>query len=100
VLGNETGSRIEAMLQEYIQAAMRHAKYEILADDGTFYGEIPECLGAWANEATLEACREELESVLEDWILAGIWSHNEIPIIDGIDINVREQTLIDEPVEA
>ncbi len=88
------------MLKEYIRAAMRHATYEILEDDGTFYGEIPECRGAWANEATLEACREELESVLEDWILAGIWSHHVIPIIDGIDINVKEETLINEPVEA
>src|SRR5438309_12030802 len=29
------------MLTEYLQAAMRRAKYEILADDGSFYGEIP-----------------------------------------------------------
>ncbi|MGR3309862.1 MAG: hypothetical protein ACUZ77_03725 [Candidatus Brocadiales bacterium] len=28
------------MLTNYIQAAMRQAKYEILKDDGTFYGEI------------------------------------------------------------
>lgn len=30
------------MLSQYIQAAMRQAKYEILSDDGSFYGEIPE----------------------------------------------------------
>lgn len=29
------------MLTEYIRAAMRRARYEILEDDGTFYGEIP-----------------------------------------------------------
>jgi hypothetical protein len=29
------------MLTEYIEAAMRKAKYEILSDDNTFYGHIP-----------------------------------------------------------
>jgi hypothetical protein len=30
------------MLLEYIQAELRRAKYEILTDDGSYYGEIPE----------------------------------------------------------
>ena len=33
------------MLLEYIQAALRHAKFEILPDDGSYYGEITECNG-------------------------------------------------------
>lgn len=49
------------MLTEYIATAMRQATYEILPDDGTFYGEIPLCQGVWANAATLEACRDELQ---------------------------------------
>ncbi len=57
------------MLTSYIRAAMRRAKYEILQDDGTFYGEIPGFEGVYANASTLEACREELEEVLEEWIL-------------------------------
>jgi uncharacterized protein UPF0150 len=28
------------MLSEYIRAALRKAKYEILPDDGQYYGEI------------------------------------------------------------
>lgn len=57
------------MLTNYIQAAMRRARYEILPDDGTFYGGIPGFDGVYANADTLEACREELEEVLEEWIL-------------------------------
>lgn len=34
-----------AMLIEYIQAALRLAKYEILSDDGSYCGDIPECNG-------------------------------------------------------
>jgi predicted RNase H-like HicB family nuclease len=56
------------MLLDYIRAAMREAKYEILPDDKSFYGEIPNFAGVYANADTLEACREELEEVLEEWI--------------------------------
>ena len=57
------------MLTAYIRAAMRRAHYEIVEDDGSFYGEIAALPGVWANARTLEACREELESVLEGWVL-------------------------------
>jgi predicted RNase H-like HicB family nuclease len=56
------------MLTSYIRAAMRQARYEIVEDDGSFYGQIPAIPGVWANAKTLEACREELESVLEGWV--------------------------------
>ncbi len=79
------------MLTDYIRAAMHHATYEILEDDGTFFGHIPELQGIWANEPTLEACRDELQSALEDWILLGIWLHHEFPVVDGIEINVQPQ---------
>ncbi|HEV8157630.1 MAG TPA: hypothetical protein VGP58_01265, partial [Pyrinomonadaceae bacterium] len=48
------------MLSQYIQAAMRQAKYEILSDDRSFYGEIPDFQGVYVNAETLENCREEL----------------------------------------
>jgi len=73
------------MFADYIQAAMRHAKYEILAD-GTFYGAIPDFQGVWSDGATLEACREELAEVLEGWILVRIADHLELPEIDGQQI--------------
>ena len=48
------------MLTSYLRAAMHRARFEILADDGTFYGEIPGLDGVFANADTLEACRDEL----------------------------------------
>jgi predicted RNase H-like HicB family nuclease len=78
------------MLRNYIQAAMRKAKYEILPDDGTFYGEIPGFVGVWANTETLEACREELEEVLEEWVLLGISRNHPLPIVDGIELVIKE----------
>lgn len=77
------------MLTEYIRAAIRHAMYEIL-EDGTYYAEIPDLQGVFANQKTLEACREELKSVLEGWILLGLQLGHPLPIVDGIDLNQRE----------
>jgi len=78
------------MLLDYLKAAMRHAHYEILSDDGSFYGEIPECNGVYANAVSLEACRDELEEVLEEWVLFRVYKNLAIPVIDGFEISVRE----------
>jgi predicted RNase H-like HicB family nuclease len=78
------------MLMNYIKAAMHHARYEILPGDGTYYGEISECNGVYANADNLEACREQLQEVLEDWILFRIYKNLSIPVIDGIRIAVEE----------
>ena len=74
------------MLTSYILAAMRHAHYEIIDDPMPFYGSIPGCPGVWANGETLEACREELQSVLEDWIVLGLRLGHPIPVIDGLAV--------------
>jgi predicted RNase H-like HicB family nuclease len=76
------------VLTKYIQAAMRRAKYEILEDDGSFYGHAPDLPGAWANADSLEECREELQEVVEEWIMLGIARHDPLPVVDGIDLNV------------
>jgi predicted RNase H-like HicB family nuclease len=78
------------MLTRYIQAAMHRATYEILPDDHTFYGEIPGFAGVYANAPTLEACRDELAEVLEEWILFRISKNLALPKIDGIELAIKE----------
>ena len=78
------------MLTEYIHAAMNRAKYEILSDDNTFYGEILGFDGVYANAGTLEACREELEQVLEEWVFFRISRNLPLPVVDGIELVVKE----------
>jgi predicted RNase H-like HicB family nuclease len=77
------------MLTRYIQAAMKRAQYEIL-EDKTFCGSIPGFEGVWANEGTLEACRQELQEALEDWILLGVSLNHELPVVDGIELKYSE----------
>jgi predicted RNase H-like HicB family nuclease len=79
------------MLTEYVGAALRRATYEILPDD-TFYGEIPGFQGVYANADTLEACREELREVLEGWIILGLRMEHLLPVIEGIDLGLKEST--------
>ncbi len=74
------------MLTDYVERAMRLAHYELM-ENGRFFGQIPKCKGAWAEGKTLEACREELQSVLEDWILLGLHLGDKLPVIDGINLN-------------
>ena len=78
------------MLTAYLRAALRRAHYETIEDDGSFYGNIPGITGVWANAKTLEACREELEPVLEAWLLLSIADHSTIPEIDGNRVEIRE----------
>jgi len=78
------------MLSQYIQAAMRQAKYEILSDDGSFYGEILGFQGVWANAETLEGCREELAEVLEEWIFLHLSDNTPLPVVNGLKLSVEK----------
>jgi len=78
------------MLTAYIRAAMNKARYEILPDDGTYYGEIAGFQGLYANAVTLEACRDELESTLEDWILFRVSRNLPLPEAGGLRLDIVE----------
>ena len=75
------------MLTQYIHAAMRKAAYGILPDQ-SYYGEIDGFKGLYANSPTLDGCREQLQEVLEDWIVIGLRLGHKLPIVDGIKLDV------------
>lgn len=70
----------------YIQEGMRRATYEIIENPEPYYGHIPDLQGVYAVGATLEACRDELQSVLEDWILVGLRLGHTIPPLGEVVI--------------
>lgn len=76
------------MLTAYIRSAMRYAQYQII-EDHTFYGEIAPLAGVYANADTLEGCREELQEVLEGWILLGL---HFLPPVDCIQLDIVKET--------
>ena len=83
-------------LTDYIQQAMAQAVYEDF-DDGAVCGTIPPCIGVFALGDTRPECQEELQSVLEDWMLVGMKLGHKLPVVSGIDLNLEN---IREPVES
>ena len=73
------------MITDYLQEAMRRAKYKIL-EDGAYYGWIEDLPGVWASASSLEECREELQSVVEGWLLLGLKLGHHITPLSGIDL--------------
>ena len=73
------------MLTDYINAAMTRAKYKII-DDGAYFGEVPRLEGVWANAKTLETCRQELQEVLEDWLIVKLRDGDTIPRIGRVQL--------------
>jgi len=78
------------MLTAYIHAAMIAARYEIL-EDGTYYGEIPGLPGVLAVAETLEACRDELQEVLEGWIILGLRLGHAFPPVGGVELRIEPE---------
>jgi len=75
------------MLANYIDQALEQAVYEIIEDEGTFWGEIPGLQGVWARHVTLEGCRRELREALSDWLALRLRLGLPIPILADIDLS-------------
>ena len=74
------------MLSLYIQQAMAKAHYELM-ENGRYFGSVTGCAGVWAQAKTLEACRAELQSALEDWLLLGLQLGHKLPVLGGVNLN-------------
>jgi predicted RNase H-like HicB family nuclease len=81
------------MLASYIDKAMASATYEIIEKDRTYWGEIPALQGVWANELTLESCRQELREALSDWLALRLGLGLPIPVIAEINLNLLAEPL-------
>lgn len=77
------------MLFKYIQVALEKAEYKRL-DDGSWYAEIPGFEGVWANSTSVEECRKELIEVLEEWLILKLKDGDAVPVVNNIDINIKE----------
>ena len=66
----------------YTIATLKEGTYKLAAKNTGFKELIIEGV-------TLEACREELQSTLEDWLMLGFRLGHEIPVVAGIDLNAK-----------
>jgi predicted RNase H-like HicB family nuclease len=67
------------MITEYINEALRRARFEIIKDDEPYYGEVPELEGVWATGETLEECRCNLAEVIHNWLIVRLQRGLTIP---------------------
>lgn len=73
--------KLQFILTDYVEAALMKATYDKL-EDGTYAGKIPTLDGVLAFSHSLRSCEQELQSVLEDWILVGLRLGHPIPSME------------------
>lgn len=81
----------KAMRRDYIQTALERAHHELIEGEEPFYGEIPELAGVWPTGKTLEACRSNLESAIEGWVLVRISRGLEVPSVGGVSVSAPRE---------
>jgi len=77
------------MIFEYCQKAIEKAEYKKL-EDGTWFAELSGFKGVWGNGESVEACRKELITVLEEWIILKLRDKDPLPEVDGLKIEIKE----------
>lgn len=80
------------MFAEYIQAALKRAKYETLEDE-TYMATVEGLRGVVATGETIEECRQDLVEVIEGWIALRLKMGDTVPAIDGITIDVSTEPM-------
>lgn len=75
------------MLAQYIDLALELARYEIIEDDHSYWGEIPGFQGVWARHATLAGCQRDLREALSDWLALRLRLRLEIPPLGNVNLN-------------
>ena len=80
------------MLIDYIKVSLKKAEYKKL-ENGSWYSDIPGFAGVWANGNSVEECRDELQEVLEEWLILKIRDNDPIPIVNGLDLKITEKAV-------
>lgn len=75
------------MLAQYLDTVMELAVYEIIEDDGSYWGEIPGWQGVWARHESLAGCQRELREALSDWVALRLRLGLEIPEVANLNLN-------------
>ena len=77
------------MIRRYVDEALHRARYDKL-DDGSFCAEVPPLRGVLATGRTLEACREELGEVVEEWVLVRVAQGLSVPPLRRVTVRVKK----------
>lgn len=76
------------MIRHYLEAALRRARY--LGKAGAYTATVPGLRGVIAPARTLEACRDQLQEIVEEWVLVRIAHGLPIPKLGRATVRVRK----------
>ncbi len=76
------------MITQYVAKALERAHYR-LVDDGTFAATVKGLRGVIATGPSLEACRRDLASVIEEWVLVRVARGLPVPALGKTVVKVR-----------
>ena len=76
------------MLTRYVDKALRRAQYRPL-EDGSYCATVRGLKGVIATGTTLEACRDQLAEVVEEWVLVRVSQGLGVPALDGAVVRIR-----------
>ena len=76
------------MISRYIDQALRRAHYDRV--DDLYCATVPGLRGVIATGPTLEACRDQLAEVVEEWVLVRVSRRLRIPRLGGVTVEVRQ----------
>lgn len=77
------------MILKYIDKALRRARYT-QPDPGVFCATVPGLHGVIATATTLEACRDQLAEVIEEWVLVRVARGLVVPPLGGVTVSVKK----------
>ena len=78
-----------SMIGKYIDKALHRARY-VRVEGGTYAATVPGLRGVIATGPTLEACRDRLAEVVEEWVLVRVSRGLAVPPIGGVRVEVKK----------
>jgi predicted RNase H-like HicB family nuclease len=76
------------VISRYIAEALHRAHYRVV-DDGLYCATVTGLPGVVATGKTLEACREQLVEVIEEWLLVHVAQGLKIPRLGTATVQVK-----------
>ena len=73
------------LLDQYIDAALRAAKFETIDNGTKVYAEVPQFAGAWADGETRDEAAKTLRQVLRGWIEMELERGRALPRLRGVE---------------
>ncbi len=77
-----------AKLADYIAEILKNAVYEKGEQLDAIVAEAPDLPGCLTQEATFEEARENLVDAIEDWLMSGLRSGEDLPVVNGYQLAI------------